>query len=195
MNIWCVGRNYIDHAKELGNEVPTEPLFFLKAGSCAVYSKMITFPTWSEEIHHELEIAFQYGPERTFEKVALALDLTERKKQSLLKNKGQPWTLAKSFIGACPLSEARSLKEIPSHEDFLSWTFKLEVNGQLRQEGRLADAVFKPESLSKYAQIHFPVQPGDWLLTGTPSGVGPLQKGDRLKASWGSFLKAEWEIS
>lgn len=195
MNIWCVGRNFVEHSKELGHEVPQSPLFFLKAGSCLVQGRSIVLPSWATEIHHEIEIAFQLDGELKPNSVALALDLTERKWQTHAKSKGLPWTMSKSFKGACPMSPPRKMYEIPSDEDFLSWTFHLEVNDEVRQQGRLNEALFSPQKLIQFAKEHFPVEPGDWLLTGTPAGVGPLKKGDYLRANWGAFLEMEWEIS
>jgi len=194
MNLWCVGRNYAEHAKELGNDVPKEPLIFLKAGSCITTTETIELPSWTAEVHHELEIAFQFGADLSFSRVALALDLTERKWQNQLKSKGHPWTLAKSFTGACPLSRAVELKSLPDWETLKTWDLTLEVNGQIRQKGCGQEMVFDPWALSSYVRSHFPVKPQDWLLTGTPSGVGPLQKDDRLAARWGNFPPQKWIV-
>ena len=191
-NVWCVGRNYAEHAKELGNAVPTEPLFFLKAGSTVTTEEILSLPDWIEDLHHELEIAFRFGEDLRFSHVGLALDLTERTLQSQLKSKGQPWTLAKSFTGSCPLSEMKPLPASVSE-----WGLRLKINGELRQDGKSSQMLFTPEVLREFALRHFPVVPGDLLLTGTPPGVGPLAKGDRLEAELSadgkSFLRVAWE--
>lgn len=191
-NIWCVGRNYAEHAKELGNAVPTEPMFFLKAGSAVTTTESLAVPDWVQDPHYELEIAFQFGEDLRFSRVGLALDLTERSLQSQLKSKGHPWTLAKSFQGSCPLSELKPLRASVSE-----WGLRLRVNGELRQDGKSSQMLFSPELLREFALRHFPVVPGDLLLTGTPPGVGPLTKGDRLEAELSadgkSVLRVAWE--
>src|SRR5207253_2770887 len=105
-NIWAIGRNYAEHAKELGNEVPSEPLIFLKAGSTAVFNTVeFAIPTWATDVHHEVELALKFNDQLKIDKAAVALDLTERSLQQKLKAKGSPWTLAKSFTNSCPLSD------------------------------------------------------------------------------------------
>src|SRR4051812_4963026 len=97
-NIWGVGRNYAGHAKELGNSVPAQPMIFLKAGSCAtVNSTEIYLPSWTEDVHHEVELCLKLSQSLSVIEAAVALDLTERKAQSEAKKSGSPWTLAKSF--------------------------------------------------------------------------------------------------
>ena len=192
MNFWCVGRNYADHAKELGHAVPSEPMIFLKAGSCLVEGPEIRLPAWPGEIHHELEIALQFSTSLNFAKMALALDLTDRVAQNRLKEKGQPWTLAKSFRGACPLSPAVPFR------DPRALHLQLLVNGQIRQDGLGKDMIFDAATLKSFVLERFPVVPGDWLLTGTPAGVGALKPGDRLEASLSEketrILQTEWHV-
>lgn len=191
-NIWAVGRNYADHAKELGNEVPASPLFFLKAGSCAFWGPEIPLPAWCEDVHHELELILYFGEDLQIRKAGLALDLTERKKQNELKAKGSPWTLAKSFSHSCPLTktfEVQSLQELENLE------YELFVNGDLKQKGRPQDMIFNFEALVTYCKHHFPVVAGDALLTGTPSGVGPLRRGDKVKAVLKGKFEHEWIVT
>lgn len=195
MNIWCVGRNYSEHAKELGNEVPSAPLIFLKAGSCRHEGPLIQLPAWTQEVHHELEIAFQFDQNLRPLMVALALDLTERHFQNQLKSKGQPWTLAKSFTGACPMSAPKTLQSLGGLNSVLHWELSLEVNGQVRQRGRMSEMIYPLEVLESYLKAHFPVQPGDWLLTGTPAGVAALKSKDQLVARWGQFPSQTWQVS
>ena len=184
-NIWAVGRNYLEHAKEMGQSAPREPMFFLKAGSCATWSSAIELPDWATEVHHEIEVAFRLGSTRNITHVGLALDLTERKLQAEAKAQGRPWTLSKSFTNSCPLSGfvETSMKDL----DSLQIDFSLAVDGTTRQQGRLSEAVFSPSKLIQWLLEHFPVEEGDLLLTGTPSGVGPLQDGHRLVAKLQSY--------
>lgn len=197
-NIWAVGRNYADHANELGNAVPVptgEPMIFLKAGSCAVPSGRDFFlPGWSQDIHHECEIALKFGGSSLeFTEFTIALDLTARDAQSRLKAAGHPWTLAKSFTDSCPMGAPVPLSRLAGGvrglEDLV---FTLKVNGQLRQTGDPGDMIFKPEALREYVTKRFPVRDGDWLLTGTPAGVAKVQDDDVLEAEIPGHVRAVW---
>ncbi len=200
MTFWCVGRNYADHAKELGNAIPESPLFFVKAGSCAVMGSDVHLPTWAKDVHHELEIALHFNSDLQFSKIALALDLTERTLQNQLKQKGSPWSLAKSFKNSCPLSEAIELSTISKSSAHALDQLELQlwVNKELKQKGQSQQMIFKPEELRVFALNHFPVEPGDWLLTGTPAGVGPVKNGNQLKGlllhNDKLVLQANWQI-
>lgn len=191
-NIWAVGRNYADHAKELGNSVPSEPFIFLKAGSSALIDQEeILLPKWCEEVHHELEIALRFDEQLNFSEMALALDLTERKKQNQLKEKGLPWTLAKSFTNSCPLSKSFPFANI---NDLKNADLMLKINGEIRQQGNTNQMIFSFDILADFVKTHFPVCAGDWLLTGTPAGVGKLNPGDKLEAYLNQKLITKWLI-
>ncbi|MFS4460636.1 fumarylacetoacetate hydrolase family protein [Bdellovibrio sp. HCB2-146] len=191
-NIWCVGRNYAEHAKELGNEVPTEPFFFLKAGSTATLSaKEIQLPYWVEELHHEVELALQFDENLQIDEACIALDLTDREKQNQLKAKGHPWTLAKSFKGSCPLSGFFPVNDL---EELKNLEISLKINGEYRQQGNTNQFVFPLEKLIDFARQHFPIMPGDLLLTGTPAGVGPFKKGDVLEAEIKGKMRHSWTV-
>lgn len=192
-NIWAVGRNYADHAKELGNEVPKEPLFFLKAGSCAaVNSTEIELPYWVSEVHHEVELALKFNSYLKVVECAVALDLTERNLQSIAKKAGTPWTLAKSFSNACAVSAFFQIKNLDELKDL---RLRLWVNDELRQEGRTSQMIFSADKLIDFALIHFPVCQGDLLLTGTPQGVGPIKAGDRVRAEIEGQITHQWIVS
>ena len=191
-NIWAIGRNYAEHAKELGNEVPSEPLVFLKAGSCATMnSDEIHLPSWAQDVHHEIEIALRFDDNLQIDSACLALDLTERTKQTQLKAKGQPWTLAKSFTEACPLSSFFAIEDL---DDLRHVDIQLKVNGQIRQKGNTEQMIFPYEKLIDFVRQHFPVRPGDLLLTGTPSGVGPIQRGDVLEGELVGKITHKWVV-
>lgn len=190
-NIWAIGRNYADHAKELGNEVPSEPMIFLKAGSCVIQTAEISLPAWTIEVHHEVELALQFDEHLQIKRAAIALDLTERHFQSILKAKGSPWTLAKSFTGACPLSPFFSVN---STDELKNLDISLTVNGQLRQKGNTSQMIFSVDQQLEYIKAHFPVCPGDLLLTGTPAGVGPLQRGDHLLGEISGKVRHAWSL-
>lgn len=194
-SIWAVGRNYGAHAKELGNEVPDSPMIFLKSGATAVAPGVVQLPDFSSDVHHEVELALRFGADFQFDAVGVALDLTARDLQNVLKEKKHPWTLAKSFRGSCPLSGFRPL-QLERNQQF---RVQLWINDVLRQDGHTKDLIFQPEVLREHVLRHFPVEPGDVLLTGTPSGVAKLEPGDRararvtLNASW--TVEAEWSFT
>lgn len=191
-NIWAVGRNYGEHAKELGNEVPTEPLIFLKAGSTAVLSEnKFSLPTWATNVQHEVELALKFGKNLMITEAAIALDLTERDKQTELKNKGLPWTLAKSFTNSCPLSP---FFPVASLDELSELDIVLKVNGNCRQQGNTQQMIFKLPALIEYVKNHFPVCEGDLLLTGTPSGVSQIIRGDTLEAEIKNKITWKWEV-
>lgn len=185
-NVYCIGRNYADHAKELGNEIPTEPVVFLKAPSAlrALASGPLAFP--DETFHHELELCLLVG--RHLERVSdvhadaviavtLGLDLTRRPVQEQAKKKGLPWTTAKSFAGAGLLAPFVSA----TGHDLTHVDLQLEVNGELRQAGNTGDMIFPCQTILRYLLTLSPLYPGDLIYTGTPAGVGPLRRGDDIR--------------
>jgi 2-keto-4-pentenoate hydratase/2-oxohepta-3-ene-1,7-dioic acid hydratase in catechol pathway len=191
-NIWAVGRNYADHAKELGNAVPAKPLMFLKAGSSAsVNSTEIILPHWVTEVHHEVELALKFSNHLHIIEGAVALDLTERNLQNEAKKAGQPWTLAKSFHSACAVSAFFMVRKLDECRDL---RLRLWVNDELRQDGRTSQMIFGFEEVIEFAKEHFPVCPGDLLLTGTPAGVGPIRAGDRVKVEIEGQISHTWQI-
>ncbi len=196
MNIWAVGRNYADHAKELGNPIPTsdEPMIFLKSGATVVPAgEVIRLPSWAGRIHHEVEIALRFDANLEFDAITIALDLTAREVQQRLKTQGHPWTLAKSFTDSCPLGQAVPIAKIPGgREGIEGLEFSLLVNGELRQKGFARDMIHKPSRLREHVVSRFPVQEGDWLLTGTPAGVASIPPGARLEAAIVGVCKEFW---
>ena len=190
--IWAIGRNYSDHAKEMGADTPTSPVVFIKSPAAISTGESFSLPTWSKDVHHELELAVLVGKNNTPTHVALALDLTARDVQSQLKEKKLPWSLAKSFSQSCPLSP---FVEYKSDDWFNKLTFELAVNHTIRQFGDAQKMIFSISEIITYLQKHFPLRPGDLILTGTPEGVGPLQAGDELEAELVGELKMSWKVS
>lgn len=178
-NVWCAGRNYADHAKEMKAEVPNTPVIFLKSGTSISTGSVIHLPSWSKEIHHEIEIAFWLNENLEYSHFTLALDLTARDAQADAKSKGLPWTLAKSFKDSCPMGQWVDLNSVPNLE---SLELELKINGVTKQFGDVSQMIFSPQILLSYIKEHFPVAAKDVILTGTPSGVGPLKNGDKLEA-------------
>ncbi|AEF24243.1 MULTISPECIES: fumarylacetoacetate hydrolase family protein [Pseudomonas] len=185
----CVGRNYAEHAKELNNPLPTEPMLFIKPGSCVVpLEGGFSIPQDRGSVHYEVEIAVLIGKplsrkpneEEVLDAIsgfAPALDLTLRDVQNKLKDKGHPWEPAKSFDGACVLAPF-----VPGDavSDLADIGIRLTINGEVRQDGTSADMIFPIVPVIQEMAGHFNLQPGDVILTGTPAGVGPLNTGDEL---------------
>ncbi|MCB9695043.1 MAG: fumarylacetoacetate hydrolase family protein [Alphaproteobacteria bacterium] len=182
--VFCIGRNVFAHALELGNEVPDEPLVFLKSAGAVRpldATGVIAFP--DEAFHHEAEVVVVVGEPvplgakvgwDVVEGVALGLDLTRRQVQSALKAKGHPWVLAKSFQGAAPVGPVVPLARFA---DPGAIRFTLHVDGELRQSGDLRGLSFPiPELLTRLAALQ-PLVPGDIVFTGTPAGVADLRVG------------------
>lgn len=182
----CVGRNYAEHAKELDNPIPDEPILFIKPESSVVDLHEVLLIT-NADCHYETELAVLIGSElknATHEAVSqsvaglgLALDLTRRTLQSKLKEKSQPWETAKSFDGACPLSQFIPLDSY-NHVEQVS--FSLFINEELRQEGDSKDMLNPVIPLISYMSRFFTLRAGDVILTGTPKGVGVLNANDQL---------------
>ncbi len=187
---WCIGRNFSDHAVELGNPIPEKPLIFLKSGGCLQPGPELSFPFFCGEVHHELEIVLLLGNNLYPSHWTLGLDLTERKIQSELKQMGQPWELSKSFKGAVALGAWQTIKNLDELADL---EFTLKINGVIKQQGFVSHMTFSFDRLIQYLYDRFPIAPGDALFTGTPAGVGPLKSKDRLEASAGP-LQVQWTI-
>lgn len=189
-NIWCVGRNFASHARELGNVPPKDPIIFLKAGSCAVdTSRPFKLPLFSTQVEYELEIALELGPSLMPEHICLAIDLTARDIQNRLKQEGLPWTLAKSFPDACPIGP---LWPFPGWDKLQTLSFSLEINEKKVQLGNVSSMIFPPEELHTYLLTHFPVRPGDILLLGTPEGVTRATSGDVLRGLLSGHPPVVW---
>jgi 2-keto-4-pentenoate hydratase/2-oxohepta-3-ene-1,7-dioic acid hydratase in catechol pathway len=184
----CVGRNYVAHARELDNPVPTTPLLFIKPPTALVpLTPGFHLPAGQGAVHHETEVALLVGqaiersasidPLQAIIGVGIGLDLTLREVQERLKRQGHPWEIAKGFDGACPCS---AFIDADQFADLQNISFRLRVNEQARQTGNTREMLFPIRELVQEIVQHFSLLPGDVVLTGTPAGVGPLLPGDRL---------------
>jgi 2-keto-4-pentenoate hydratase/2-oxohepta-3-ene-1,7-dioic acid hydratase in catechol pathway len=200
--VLCVGRNYAEHARELNNPVPSEPVLFIKPATALInLEPQVSIPLKFGACHFETEMAVLIADSLTncneqqaasaIVGVAVALDLTLRDLQSSLKEKSLPWEKAKAFDGACPISAFVSLDNI---EDLQCQQICLYQNGALRQDGNSADMLTPVLPLLVYISQFFTLSPGDIVLTGTPAGVGPLTPGDRLEISLGEMLSVKTEV-
>ncbi|MCO5785593.1 fumarylacetoacetate hydrolase family protein [Pseudomonas sp. G11-1] len=186
----CVGRNYAEHARELNNPVPSEPLLFIKPATSVVpLANGFRLPTGRGAVHYETEIALLIGTPLSgtispadaagaIAGVGLALDLTLRELQDQLKAKGHPWERAKAFDAACPLSSFVRLEQAPALNAI---PLQLTINGELRQQGNSADMITPIIALLQHIAGVFTLLPGDVVITGTPAGVGVLNTGDELE--------------
>ena len=187
----CIGRNYLEHIRELNNVTPETPILFMKPSTSLVaLDEPIHLPAGRGECHHEVELAVLVGRElrnastetarQAVAGYGIALDLTLRDLQNELKKKGHPWETAKAFDGSCPLSPFLAPEALPDPQ---ATDLALQINGQLRQRGNTQQMMVSLFELMAYISTHFTLQPGDVVLTGTPAGVGPLQSGDILMLS------------
>lgn len=191
-NIYCVGRNYVQHAKELNNDVPKSPLLFSKpTGSLAkADGGEIVLPADRGSVHYEAELVIRIGDtyskgvpvNEIVDRMALGIDFTLRDVQSDLKKKGHPWLLAKGFRNSAVLSE---FIDFPGIEGCERTNFSLLLNGGERQNGNIKNMIFDLQTLIDYIAFHFGLEKGDIIFTGTPAGVGSISDRDHLSLLWG----------
>jgi len=203
--IYCIGRNYADHAKEMGAQAVTRanPVFFMKPADAIVpEGGEVPYPSATHELHHEVEmvVALAKGGRDIDAGHALdcvfgygvGLDLTRRDLQAAMKAKGLPWDVAKGFDASAPVSSLRAVDEIghPKHA-----RLSLSVNGETRQDTDIADMIFPvPEIIAELSKL-FELKPADLIFTGTPAGVGPLLRGDRFRAELQGVAVLEGHIA
>lgn len=166
----CIGRNYVDHIKELNNEIPENMVFFIKPNS-AISQKLI-FPQNQTSCHYEAEISFLIKEDKIVA-VGFGLDLTLREIQSKLKEKGLPWERAKAFDNSAVFSKFVEFKQ-----DISKLGIELFINDELKQKGDYSLMINKPDEIIKEAKIFLSFEDGDILMSGTPKGVGEFKKGD-----------------
>lgn len=197
--IFCIGRNYAEHIRELGNAPDEACVVFMKPPSCVVpVGAPLVLPVGRGSVHHEAELVVMLTGgdrdvpiEHALEHVAaitLGLDLTLRDLQNELKKRGAPWELCKAFDGAAPLGDWAPYQG----QDLQALEFRCEVNGQLRQSGRTADMLFPVARLIHLLSRTWSLLPGDIIYTGTPAGVGPLAAGDRITLAGAGTGRFEW---
>ncbi len=190
MKIICIGRNYVAHAKELNNDVPTTPVFFMKPDSALVISnRPFFYPDFSNDVHYELELVIRIDrlgrsieekyAHKYFSEIGLGVDFTARDLQAKQKEKGLPWEIAKGFDYSAPISEFFPVKK---YEDIHKLSFNLDINGKTVQDGNSSLMIFSYEKIISYVSRFMTLKTGDLIFTGTPAGVGPVAINDRLEA-------------
>ena len=187
MKIICIGRNYAEHAKELGNEIPESPVIFIKPDT-AVLKKGSDFyiPEFSEDVHYEVEVVLKiskggkYISEENagkyYDEIGLGIDFTARDLQSKLKEKGLPWELAKGFDGSAVVSDFHKKENF----DLKNLQFSLIKNKEKVQDGNTSMMIFSPEKIIAFVSQFFTLRVGDLIFTGTPKGVGKVSENDIL---------------
>jgi 2-keto-4-pentenoate hydratase/2-oxohepta-3-ene-1,7-dioic acid hydratase in catechol pathway len=195
MKIIAIGRNYAEHAKELNNPVPTTPVIFMKPDTALLKdNKPFYHPEFSQDVHHEIELVLKISKEgkhisekfaaNYFEEIALGVDFTARDIQSKHKEKGLPWELAKAFDNSAPVSNFLLKAQFA---DLYNVNFKLDINGETRQQGNTKDLLFSFERIIAFVSQYITLKKGDLIFTGTPEGVGKVTVGDHLEG----FLEGE----
>jgi 5-carboxymethyl-2-hydroxymuconate isomerase len=200
--IICVGQNYMRHIEELNSIRSKDPLIFMKPSTAILpEGKEINLPDFSNDVHHETELALLIGKETKnisreqwkdhVSGVGIALDLTLRDLQNEAKKNGHPWTICKGFDGSCPISTFTPLEKIA---DIQKLNIQLFVNDTLRQDGFTGDMIWQIGELLAFISKIFTLEPGDIILTGTPEGVGKLNHGDHLRASISEIGTMEFNV-
>lgn len=190
MKIICIGRNYVAHARELNNEVPDNPVFFMKPDSALVINnRPFFYPEFSNDVHHELEVVIRINrlgrsieeqfAGRYYSEVALGVDFTARDLQAEQKKRGLPWEIAKGFDYSAPVSEFFPVEKFG---DIHNLSFRLDLNGKTVQDGNTSLMIFSFEKIISYVSRFMTLKTGDLIYTGTPAGVGPVAINDRLEA-------------
>jgi 2-keto-4-pentenoate hydratase/2-oxohepta-3-ene-1,7-dioic acid hydratase in catechol pathway len=191
MKIICVGRNYVDHIKELSNEKPTSPVVFIKPDTAYLENgKDFFYPKFSNDVHYEVELVFRISKigkniearfaHKYIDAIGLGIDFTARDVQSELKTKGLPWEKAKAFDSSAFVSPLRSINNV---EEFLNQDicFSLSKNSEFVQNGNSNLMIWGIAELIQDISQYFTLKTGDLIFTGTPSGVGPVKIGDKLE--------------
>ena len=201
MKIICIGRNYSEHAKELGNDTPSEPLFFLKPDSAILPKKQpLFYPEFTKDLHYELEVVLRIckngrsiDPKfarKYVNKISLGIDFTARDIQAKCKAKGHPWEIAKAFDHSAPIGKMLDVQD--SHWENID--FSLLKNGKKVQVGQTKDLIFKFETLIAHLSKYFTLGKGDLIYTGTPAGVGSVKIGDKLEGFIGEEKMIECNV-
>lgn len=202
MKIICIGRNYFEHARELNNPVPAEPVFFMKPDTAILKDGAPFYlPEFSHDIHHEIELVLkinragkyigeEFAP-KYFDSIGLGIDFTARDIQNICKDKGLPWEKAKAFDGSAPLGTFLPGSEFPDLNDI---PFRLEINGEVRQSGNSGELIFSFNKLISYVSQFVTLKTGDLIFTGTPAGVGPVKPGDHLRGYIGNQCLLDFKV-
>jgi len=202
MKIICIGRNYAEHAKELNNAVPTEPVFFMKPDTALLKDgEPFYYPEFTKDLHHEIEIVLKIHKvgkhideqfaHKYYDEIGIGIDFTARDLQTKAKEKGLPWEKAKAFDGSAPVGKFISKAHL---ENTANLDFELKINGQSRQTGNTKDLLFSFDKIIAYVSQFVTLKVGDLIFTGTPEGVSAVNIGDKLQGYLNGELMLDFEI-
>lgn len=189
MKIICIGRNYIDHAKELNNPIPSEPVFFLKPDTALIpVRNPFVIPSFSNDVHYEVELVVKICrlgkhidkqfAHKYYNEISVGVDFTARDVQQECKTKGLPWEKAKAFDGSAPTGTFISKDEFI---DLNNINFSIQINGETKQLGNTKDMLFDIDTIIEYVSKFCTLKIGDYIFTGTPAGVGKINNGDKVE--------------
>ena len=190
MKIICIGRNYVDHIKELDNAIPTSPVFFLKPDSALLSrNRPFYYPSFSNNIHYEVELVLKISKvgkniqkrfaNTYYQEIGIGLDMTARDIQDAAKQKGLPWTIAKGFDFSAPIGKFFPKEQFPDPKNI---SFRLDLNGNAVQHGNSGMMIHNFDDIISSISQFMTLRTGDYIFTGTPAGVGPVKVGDKLEA-------------
>ncbi len=190
MKIICIGRNYREHIRELNSPIPSAPVFFLKPDtSLLLRNRPFFLPEFSKEIHYEVELVLKICKVGKnirekfagsyYDEIGIGLDFTARDLQNISKQQGLPWLIAKGFDNAAPVGKFLPKSHFPDPGNI---RFRLELNGKVVQQASSAEMIHSFDSIISSISQYITLKTGDFIFTGTPSGVGPVSQGDRLEA-------------
>ena len=190
MKIICIGRNYIEHAKELNNPVPEKPVFFMKPDTALLLkNNPFFYPEFTSDLHFETELVLKICKNGRhieekfastyYDEIGIGIDFTARDIQAECKKKGLPWEIAKAFDQSAPIGKFLPVSEI---KDIANINFELKINGEIKQHGNNRDMIFSFDKIIAYVSQFVTLRTGDFIFTGTPEGVGPTKIGDHFEA-------------
>ena len=202
MKIICIGRNYLAHVKELDNDLPAKPMFFMKPDTALLPAgEPFPYPDFSNKVHYETELVLRIcktgksidkeKASEYYDAITVGIDFTARDLQSECKAKGHPWEIAKSFDCSAPTGEFKAISSLKHPEDI---AFGMKLNGVWVQQGHSRDMIFDFNTLVSYVSRFVTLNPGDYIFTGTPQGVDEVHVGDKLELFLEDYPMFEFEI-
>jgi acylpyruvate hydrolase len=190
MKIICIGRNYVEHAKELNNPVPEKPVFFMKPDTALLLkNNPFFYPEFTSDLHFETELVLKICKNGRhieekfantyYDEIGIGIDFTARDIQAECKKKGLPWEIAKAFDQSAPIGQ---FLPVSGFKDLNNINFELKINGETKQKGNSQDMIFRFDKIIAYVSQFVTLRTGDYIFTGTPEGVGPTTIGDHFEA-------------
>ena len=189
-HVYCLGRNYTAHAKEMGADERKPPFIFTKP-TWTLTTSDVKYPNGTNDLQHEVELVIAIGESLSIFGFAVGVDLTRRDIQGLAKEQGKPWFSGKNFLGSAPISDIVPMNK---SEDLSNLKLTLNVNGKLKQSGNCSEMIWSPKEILCEMAADIPLSQGDLIFTGTPSGVGMIHPGDTIEASISNIAEFSFKI-